>query len=268
MPLGNTDYYKFIIGTEWSPSSYKEIADSFMKNGVKQMYHAIVNEDDIQFLFSISNLLVFSCCRCHLVEQDGSTANEHLHALVQYQKGTHMALKKRMQRAGLKFHSKTTFKPIICADHAVAVLGYICCEDGKRQKRRGGDGIPCQPHTHYSRSVYDSDMLHSCNWNKDKGCSYWRSEITHEIWLELSDQWLNENVSGDGEYKLHHQELCHCENGDKGKEKKVLANKRRSEKASKKHELIKLLKEHKTDSNNEVVKETIVRLMKRHLEDL
>ena len=45
-----------------------------------------------------------------------------------------MALKKRMQRAGLKFHSKTTFKPIICADHAVAVLGYICCEDGERQK--------------------------------------------------------------------------------------------------------------------------------------
>ena len=80
--FGNIDYYEFIIGTEWSPSSYKEIADSFMKNGVKQMYHAIVNEDDIQFLFSISNLLVFSCCRCHLVEQDGSTANEHLHALV------------------------------------------------------------------------------------------------------------------------------------------------------------------------------------------
>ena len=79
---------------------------------------------------------------------------------------------------------------------------------------------------------------------------------------------MNENVSGDGEFMLHHQELCHCENGDKGKEKKVVANKTRSEKSSKKHKLIKLLKEYKTDSNNEVVKETIVRLMKRHLEDL
>ena len=29
---------------------------------------------------------------------------------------------------------------MICADHAVAVLGYICCEDGQRQKRRAGDG--------------------------------------------------------------------------------------------------------------------------------
>ena len=85
-------------------------------------------------------------------------------------------------------------------------------------------------------------MLHSCNQTQDNGCSYWKSEITHENWLELSDQQLNENVSGDGEFMLHHQELCHCENGDKGREKKVVANKRRSEKASKKHELIKLLK--------------------------
>ena len=60
---------------------------------------------------------------------------------------------------------------------------------------------------------------------------------------------------------LHHQGLCNCENGDKGKEKKAAANKRRSdyykteegqatkryyaEKASKKHELIRLLKEYK-----------------------
>jgi len=69
---------------------------------------------------------------------------------------------------------------------------------------------------------------------------------------------------------LHYQKLYHCENGDKGKEKKVTANKTRSKKASKKHELIKLLKEYKTGSNNEVelTKETIVRLMKRHLHNL
>ena len=74
--------------------------------------------------FFIPNLEIFWCCQCHLVAQDGSTEKEHLHAL-QYQKCTHMAIKKRMQRAGLKFHSKTTFKPIICADYAVAVLGYL-----------------------------------------------------------------------------------------------------------------------------------------------
>ena len=283
MCLDREAYYKILNTSEWSPSSYKEIADSLMKNGVKQMYHAIVNENDIQLLFSIPNLEIFWCCRCHLVAKDGSTAHEHLHALVQYQKGTHLALKKRMQRTKQRFHSKTTFRPIICPDHAVGVLRYICCKDGQRQKRRDDDGLSCKAHTHYCRSVYDSKMLHSRNRKKDKGCSYWRSEITYKIWSELSDQWLYENVSGDGEYMLHHQESCDCENGDKGKEKKAAANKKRSdyykteegqakkryyaEKAAKKHELIKLLKEYKYCGKNEaeLTKETIARLMQSFL---
>ena len=70
------------------------------------MFHAIVTEDDIQLLFSIPNLEIFWCCRCHLVGKDGSTAHEHLHDLVQYQKGTHVALKKRIQRVGQSFHCK------------------------------------------------------------------------------------------------------------------------------------------------------------------
>ena len=283
MGLDNSAYYRILKAHEWNPLSYKEIADSLMKNGVKQMYHAIVNEDDIQFLFSIPNLEIFWCCRCHLVAKDGSTAHEHLHALVQYQKGTHLALKKRMQRAKQRFHSKTTFKPIICPDHAVGVLRYICCEDGQRQKRRDGDGLSCKPHTHYCRSVYDSCLLHSRNQKLKTACSHWRMEITYKIWKELSDQWLNENVSGDDEYKLHHQESCNCENGDKGKKKKAAANKRRSdfykteegqakkryyaEKASKKHELIRLLTKYKTGGKNEaeLTKETIARLMEYYL---
>ena len=66
---------------------------------------------------------------------------------------------------------------------------------------------------------------------------------------------------------LHYQKLYHCENGDKGKEKKVTANKRRSEKASKKHELIKLLKEYEYCGKNEaeLTKETIARLMQNFL---
>ena len=283
MGLDKSAYYKIINDHGWNPSSYKEIANSLMKNGVKQMFHAIVNEDDIQFLFSIPYLDIFWCCRCHLVAKDGSTAHEHLHALVQYQKGTHLALKKRMQRAKQRFHSKTTFKPIYCPDHAVGVLRYICCEDGQRQKRRDGDGLSCKPHTHYCRSVYDSFMLHSRNQKQDGGCSHWRSEITYKIWSVLSDQWLAENVSGDGEYMLHHQGTCLCENGDIGKNKKAIANQRRSdfykteegqaikrhyaEKAAKKHELIRILTEYKTGGKNEaeLTKETIARLIASHL---
>ena len=136
MGLDNSAYYKILNANGWNPLSYKEIANSLMKNGVKQMYHAIVNEDDIQFLFSIPNLDIFWCCRCHLVAKDGSTAHEHLHALVQYQKGSHVGLKKRMQRAKGRFHSKTTFKPIAGSDHAVGVLRYITCKDETSKNKK------------------------------------------------------------------------------------------------------------------------------------
>ena len=47
-----------------------------------------------------------------------------------------------------------------------------------------------------------------------------------EITKSLSDEWLNKNVSGDGEHELYHHETCFCENGEKGKEKKAAANKK------------------------------------------
>ena len=62
MGLDKSAYYKIINDHGWNPSSYKEIANSLMKNGVKQMFHAIINEDDIQFFFSIPNLDIFWCC--------------------------------------------------------------------------------------------------------------------------------------------------------------------------------------------------------------
>ena len=46
MGLDNSAYYKILNANGWNPLSYKEIANSLMKNGVKQMYHAIVNEDE------------------------------------------------------------------------------------------------------------------------------------------------------------------------------------------------------------------------------
>ena len=37
------------------------------KNGVREMYHAMVNEKDIVTLFKIPNLKIFWICRCHHV---------------------------------------------------------------------------------------------------------------------------------------------------------------------------------------------------------
>ena len=278
MDLSKKAYYELLNRVGWNPVSYKDIAICLMENGVKQMYHAIVNESDIPLLFSIPNLKIFWCCRCHLVAEDKSTAHEHLHALVQYQNGTHLAFKKRLQRAKKRFHFKTTFKPIKCPDHAVGVLRYICCEDGQKNKRRDADGLACKPHTHYSRSVYNSNLLHSRNSRKEGGCGYVRGEIQESLWGNLSEEWLVENVSGDGEYAIHHQETCLCDNGEIGKKQKAAANKKRKEfykteegiakkeyyadKARKKHGLIRELKKMKCSRNDaELTKETIVKLM-------
>ena len=61
-------------GIGWDPSTYKNIDKYLMEKGTKEMNHAIVHQDDIQHLFTISNLKMFWCCRCHLVAKDGSTA--------------------------------------------------------------------------------------------------------------------------------------------------------------------------------------------------
>ena len=105
-----------------------------------------------------------------------------------------------------------------------------------------------------------------------------RREIQEMIWEKLSDEWLAENVSGDSEYALHHEESCDCENGMIGKEKKASANKKRkeyyetqegketkkkyAEKNRKKNNLIRELRMmKKCGSEAELIKETIARLM-------
>ena len=96
--LSDKEYTKILQDEDFGAASYKEVADAFMKNGVKQMYHAMVNKDDIMTMFKIEHLKIFWICRCHHVADDGSTSHEHLHALVQYQnKKTHKAFKHRLR---------------------------------------------------------------------------------------------------------------------------------------------------------------------------
>jgi len=231
MVKSETEFYQFLKKMEFIPASYKEIANSLMQNGVKEMYHALVNEEDIETLFNIPNMKIFWCCRCHVVADDKSTSHEHVHALVQYQnKKSHRAFKKRLQRSDQRLHSKTTFKKILCPDHAVGVLRYICCSDGQRKKnRRDVNGLVAKAHTHYSRSVFEKYLLHKRNAKINGGCKDIRCKIMKKIWEELSDEWLEENVSGDSEYALHHVDTCKCDNGNVGKEKRELANKKRKD---------------------------------------
>ena len=62
--LNNKDYYEILKNADFTPASYQEIAESLMENGIRQMYHALVNEADILTLFSIPNLKIFWVCRC------------------------------------------------------------------------------------------------------------------------------------------------------------------------------------------------------------
>ena len=278
--LSDKEYTKILQDEDFGPASYKEVADAFMKNGIKQMYHAMVNEDDILTIFKIEHLKIFWICRCHHVADDGSTSHEHLHALVQYQnKKTHEAFKHRLRRAGQRLHKKTTFKKILCPDHALGVLRYICCRDGQRVTRRDGDGLMGAPHTHYRRSVFQQSLLHKRNTKPILGCRAKRLSILRGIKNHLTEDWMNGNVSGN-HHNLHHHETCLCDFGKIGKEKKEAANKKRSDfykterglamrqkhkdRANEKKDIVALIKDLDCTSNlAEMQKETIIQLFGR-----
>ena len=130
-----------------------------------------------------------------------------------------------------------------------------------KNRRCDADGLTSQAHTHYSKRDPGK---------KEGGCGFMRREIQEHIWEKLSDEWLAKNVSGDGEYALHHDESCVCENGKIGKEKKAAASKKKKdfyeteekkqkkkyyrEKNKAKHALIKKVRV-------EMTKETIARLI-------
>ena len=269
--LNNNEYTKLLQDANFKPANFVKIADALENHGIKQMYHALVNEVDILKLFTIPNLEIFWICRCHLVAKDGSSSHAHLHALVQYKKGTHRALKKRMQRAKQRFHPKTTFKRILCPDHAVGVLRYITCQDGQRKTK--------PQHTHYRRSVHGSWLLHKRSEKKKLGCADVRLGILRNLRKNLDEEWLKSNVSGHPHH-LHHHETCLCEFGKIGREKKAAANQKRrdfykteqgqdikkmyKERAQNKKDIIKLVMDLKTGNNlAEVEKETILDLLKR-----
>ena len=278
--INDCEYSEILKNANFTPSSYQEIAESLMENGIKQMYHTLVNEADILTLFSIPNLKIFWVCRCHHVADDKSTAHEHLHALVQYQNNkTHRAFKDRLKRAGQLLHPKTTFKKIICPDHAVGVLRYITCRDGQRATRRDGDGLMGSPHTHYRRSVFGCHLLHRRNEKQILGCKDIRVAIMTQISKHLSKEWLAKYVSGHYLY-LHHHNTCLCDFGKIGKAKKKAANEKRrefyktergemvknryKEMAKTRDTLIETLMAHKPGTNlAEMEKETILKLLRR-----
>ena len=76
--LNTREYSEILKTANYIPASYLEIAESLMKNGIREMYHALINEDDIDTLFSIPNLKIFFVCRCRHIADDKSTAHIYM----------------------------------------------------------------------------------------------------------------------------------------------------------------------------------------------
>ena len=57
--LSDKQYSEILRSADFAPASYKELAAALMLNSVKQMYHGMVNEEDILTLFNIPNLKIF-----------------------------------------------------------------------------------------------------------------------------------------------------------------------------------------------------------------
>ena len=232
-------------------------------------YHLLLNEDDFCLLIAIPNIKWYAICRCHLVTDDGSTAHEHMHALIHFVNGsTHLGLKKKLQRAGKRLSSKTTFRKIICLDHAVGVLRYICCRDGQRPTRRDGDGLLGKAHVHYSRRVFNCDWLHE----RGRECCNIRDDISY-----LVSEGVKEMNKYTSKTELHKKETCLCDRGDIGIKRRQEANRRRKEfyktekglavrklyreKQEKKRQLIKKISELGINKKADLYRETIVKLL-------
>ena len=215
------EYKKLITDLGLKPLTYKEIADDWEAN-TKEWYHAMISIEDLPIVLAIPNLKVYSWCRCKLVANDGSESHFHWHGLVHFQTIKFLSWKKQAHRTNVKFvSSKNTFKKIICLDHAVGVLRYLACADGKTKKsgRRDDDGLLSHPHTHYSRQPIDENHRHK----RGKQCPDVRNEISENIASHLNlDGKLNWNS-----HNLHNVETCTCDRGEIGKKKREAANEKR-----------------------------------------
>lgn len=74
----------------------------------------MLNESDFGVLSSVAELKWYSFCRCHLSSVcDGSTAHEHIHALIHFcNRKPALVSRKRLQKIDQKLHPKSKFKKI------------------------------------------------------------------------------------------------------------------------------------------------------------
>ena len=254
-----------------TPRTYKDDAEDWELNN-KEWYHALIAIEDLSTVLAIPSLKIYAWCRCKVVENDGSEAHLHWHALVHFSERKLATWRRQARRLDVKFKStKNTFKKIKCLDHAVGVLRYIACKDGQRVGRRDGDGLRSHPHTHYARQPIDETHRHD---KRGKRCAEVREDISRGI--SASIKW-SEKLNW-RELALHDFDSCLCDRGKAGLAKRAAANERRRayyktpagvetkkkfrQRADVKRQIINQLQAINVSTKAELCKETIEKLVK------
>jgi hypothetical protein len=204
----NQHEFKELLGG-FIPVPVEDVFEEYVKVKDLHFYHLMCSVADFKFLWSCQEFKFYSLCRCHQVADDGSTAHEHIHAVV----SCRVLLdtwKRQIRRKQIRLY-KTTFKKIICADHLCGVFRYICCRDGQRIGKRGADGLVLSPHTHYDRKVDVRGWVHQA---KGRICGQIRREIEVKMKLKVNEP-------------LHDFDSCQCDNSRIGNEKREEANRKR-----------------------------------------
>ena len=215
----NQTYKKLVADLGMKPLTYKDVAGDWESNP-REWYHAMISIENLPIVLAIPEMQIHSWCRCKLVANDGSESHFHWHALVHFPARKFQSWKRQAYRTNVRFaSSKNTFKKIICLDHAVGVLRYLTCEDGKSNGKRDSDGHLARPHTHYSRQPIDGYHRHK----RGKLCLDVRNEISEKIASHLNldgkEHWNSHN--------LHNIVTCTCDRGEIGKKRRAAANEKR-----------------------------------------
>ena len=81
--MSKSDYNSYLAVNEVKGRSPAEVGTDY-EASYRKWYHLLFNEEDFSLLIAVPNIKWYVICLCHLVADDGSTAHEHMHALIHF----------------------------------------------------------------------------------------------------------------------------------------------------------------------------------------
>lgn len=227
--VDNKRYYDLLKEEKIRAISPAELAEDYEEYD-KEWYHLLIQEKDFSVLVKVPGIKWFAICRCHFEADDGSTADEHMHALIHFTNGHSKAkLKRNNRKHGVKLNFKTGFHKINCLYHAVRAYRHISCESGGSVKRTK-NGLARKAYVHYCRIVFNNEWKHKCD---EKACNTTTNEIS-----KTALKGVNIQTNYFSELELHNRSTCVCYLGEKKIEERK--QRRKEQRLLRKTEAVKL----------------------------